>query len=48
MRVDLLAARADLQDQLSTDSLALNEELDQPILNVVEVYWCDFVKLAKR
>ena len=48
MHVDLLAARADLQDRLSTDSLELNEELDQPILNAVEVYWCDFVKLATR
>ena len=48
MRIDLLAAQADLQDRLSTDSLALNEELDRPILNAVEVYWCDFVKLAKR
>ena len=48
MRVDLLAAQADLQDRLSTDLLELNEELDRPILNAVEVYWCDFVKLAKR
>ena len=48
MRVDLLAAQADLQDRLSTDLLELNEELDRPILNAVEVYWCDFVKLATR
>ena len=48
MHVDLLAAQADLQDQLNTDLLELNEELDWPILNAVEVYWCDFVKLVTR